>query len=701
MEDQREDWYERLVEHLLADPRHGERWGRHWMDIWRYSDGWGLGAQHRNSQKHMWHFRDWLVESLNADIPYDTMVRLMLSADEIAPTDISALRATGFLARNWFLFNRNSWMEETVEHVGKGLLGLTMNCTKCHDHKYDPFAQNDFYRMRAVFEPYHVRMDILPGEVDVEKNGIPRVFDGRQDVPTYRFERGEESKPDKSRAIEPGAPLFFGKDALRIHPVPLPPEATEPERQPWVLEAHLTAAASALERAQNAVSREEKALEKAGAAEEAAPGEKTRAAREDAESALHLSRLALRVSESELESVRRRTDAIRAAWNPADPGALDAARRGVPAAERELNLAQAAHTVALKQAALRKATPEKKNAAEKELKTAETALQKARTAAPAETGPPATFRPLPGAKWVPTRFLSSGKDDPEVPFPKTSSGRRKAFAEWVSDPQNPLPARVAANHLWGRHFGFYIAATPFDLGRAGSPPTHPELLDWLAAELVEHGWSLKHIHRILVTSATYRMSSSTRGRETELSKDPDNTRIWRRLPVRLEAEAIRDALLTLSGEIDWSRGGPPIPANAQANSKRRSLYFYHSNNERNLFLTTFDGPMVRECYRREQSIVPQQALALINGALSAEASKKIATLVFVPLSKSGTPSSVEFVKAAFRHVLGMQPTPAEAEASVLALEAWKTASTGPDPETAARAQLVWVLLNHNDFITLR
>ena len=135
------EWYEQTVKRLLDDPRHGERWARHWMDIWRYSDWWGLGDQLRNSQKHIWHWRDWIVESLNADTPYDEMVRLMLAADEIYPNDLGKLRATGYLARNYFLFNRDQWMDETVEHVSKGFLGLTMNCAKCHDHKFDPIPR--------------------------------------------------------------------------------------------------------------------------------------------------------------------------------------------------------------------------------------------------------------------------------------------------------------------------------------------------------------------------------------------------------------------------------------------------------------------------------------------------------------------------------------------------------------------------------
>ena len=232
-------WYERTVSRLLDDPRHGERWARHWMDIWRYSDWWGFGEQPRNSQKHIWRWRDWIVESLNADVPYDDMVRLMLAADELYPNDLDKLQATGYLVRNYFLFNRNQWMEETVEQVSKGFLGLTVNCAKCHDHKYDPIQQDDFYRMRAFFEPYHVRIDVVPGEPDVTRAGIPRVFDGLLDAPTYLFVRGQERNPDKSTPIAPGVPEFFDFETLRVEPVSLPAQSREPERRPWVFDAHL------------------------------------------------------------------------------------------------------------------------------------------------------------------------------------------------------------------------------------------------------------------------------------------------------------------------------------------------------------------------------------------------------------------------------------------------------------------------------
>ncbi|HRX82145.1 MAG TPA: DUF1549 domain-containing protein, partial [Pirellulaceae bacterium] len=162
LDDTRDDAYERVVSELLESPHYGERWGRHWMDVWRYSDWFGLGAQLRYSQKHIWHWRDWIIESLNEDKGYDRMIEEMLAGDEIAPTDRDTLRATGFLARNYFLFNRTTWLDNTIEHTSQAFLGLTLNCAKCHDHKYDPISQVDYYRMRAIFEPHQVRLDAVP-----------------------------------------------------------------------------------------------------------------------------------------------------------------------------------------------------------------------------------------------------------------------------------------------------------------------------------------------------------------------------------------------------------------------------------------------------------------------------------------------------------------------------------------------------------
>ena len=729
------DWYERVVKRLLDDPRHGERWARHWMDIWRYSDWWGLGDQLRNSQKHIWHWRDWIVESLNADTPYDELIRLMLAADESHPTDLQKLRATGFLARNWFLFNRHNWMDETVEHVSKGFLGLTVNCAKCHDHKYDPIAHTDYYKLRAFFEPYHVRLDVLPGEADLVRDGLPRAYDGLLDTPTYRFVRGDENQPDKSAVIAPGVPELLAFKALNIQPVALPPEAWQPERRPWILESHLTTARKKIETSEAAVvkAKENLAAAKKRAAEitaskpardevlelvEGAPAKTSTTAPKpatpaaakapdaDAQGELSVAELALAVAQAELASLEHRIAALRAAWartdagtNATNPVLADAEREKVKTAvqsEREVTVVKARHTIADAELRLARAAKEKKAAVEKELKTARESLDKTTKSVTAPIAATEKVTPISGAKWTPTRFYNSGKDDPTVEFGPQSSGRRTALAGWITDPRNPLTARVAANHLWARHLGTPLVPTVFDFGRKNPPPTHPELLDWLASELVESGWSMKHLHRLIVTSAAYRMSSSQAAGEASAAKDPDNLRWWRRTPVRLEAQVVRDSILSLAGELDATMGGPSVPTASQADSKRRSLYFFHSNNERNLFLTTFDEASVKECYRREQSIVPQQALALANSRLVQDAAGLIAARLTAEVAANDDPA---FVRQAFRTVLGTAPRDAEMAACLATLEAWRKLPQAT--AAAARAQLVWALFNHNDFVTLR
>jgi hypothetical protein len=732
MQDRSDRWYEETVQRLLDDPRYGERWARHWMDIWRYSDWWGLGDQLRNSQKHIWHWRDWIIESLNADLPYDEMLRLMLAADELHPNDLDKLRATGFLARNWFLFNRHQWLEETVEHVSKGFLGLTINCAKCHDHKYDPIRQADFYRMRAFFEPYHVRLDVVPGEADLAKDGIPRAFDGQLDTPTYRFVRGQESQPDKSAVITPGVPALLAFKELNIQPVPLPVEAYQPERRAWVLEAHLAAARQELETATATIPKMKQALasalrQEADLLASGDPGtasastqataspllsrDNARMAVEDARGALSVAESALGFAKADLVSIKYRVEATHASWTKADgkkddPALAAAEREKITAAvkaEREALAAKARLALVETERRLVKAAEDKKQPIEKEIKMTRETLEKAIKTAGAPVKPDETYTQLVGAKWTPTRFLNSTADDPTVKFVPQSSGRRKALAEWITDRRNPLTARVAANHIWTRHFGTPLVPTVFEFGRKGTPPANPELLDWLAAELMESGWSMKHLHRLIVTSSAYRMSSSLAGGELNAAKDPDNVYLWRRIPIPLEAEAVRDSILSLGGTLDLTMGGPPVPLAEQEASKRRSLYFFHSNNERNLFLTTFDEAAVKECYRRDTSIVPQQALALTNSKLVLDAAGSIAArLSHADPPDQSQPEDAAFIRRAFLAVLGIAAGDAEVAASRKALESWrKHEPQSSGQPAAARAHLIWALLNHNDFVTLR
>ncbi len=516
--DQSPLYYQRTVQRLIDDPRHGQRWARHWMDVWRYSDWWGLGDQLRNSQQHIWHWRDWIVQSLNEDSPYDEMVRLMLAADELHPGDLDKLPATGFLARNFFLFNRAQWMDETVEHVSKGFLALTMNCTRCHDHKYDPIEQTDYYRMRAFFEPYHVRMDMLPGQSDLNRDGIPRAFDGLPAEPTYLYIRGDEKNPDKSTVIAPGVPALLAFKELSIEPVTLPEQAWRPAQQPWVLDAYIAAAEEKLKAAETG-------------RKQAAGGDPIATAEQS------VSQANVDLAVAELTSVQRRAEAMRASWTQiVDPDLL-ARNKAAVRAERQVAVARAQYDVAVAQLELLRASAEHKEGADKKLQTARQSLDQAIAKAEAEVEPTDTFTPLVGARWTPTRFRDSGKDDPTVPFVAVSTGRRSALADWITDRRNPLTARVAANQIWMRHMGAPLVPTVFDFGRNGTPPANQDLLDYLAAELIDHGWSMKHLHRIIVTSAAYRMGSSLADADAEqqsqhrsrkpslVAKDADPNRI--------------------------------------------------------------------------------------------------------------------------------------------------------------------------------
>ena len=210
-------------------------WARHWMDVWRYSDWYGYKEQIRNSAKHIWRWRDWIVESLNADKGYDRMATEMLAGDELAPGDPDTLRATGFLVRNWFLYNRDVWLESTVEHTAKAFLGATMNCCKCHDHKFDPISQAEYFHFRAIFEPHDVYTDRVPGETDVAKDGLARICDLKPDAPTYLFERGDAASPNKEQSLGPGTPECFGGE-MKIKSVNLPTMAFYPALQQFAID---------------------------------------------------------------------------------------------------------------------------------------------------------------------------------------------------------------------------------------------------------------------------------------------------------------------------------------------------------------------------------------------------------------------------------------------------------------------------------
>ena len=623
----------RMVDQLLGTPQYGERWARHFMDIWRYCDWYGLGMQLRHSQKHLWHWRDWIVESLNADKGYDQMIVQMLAADELAPEDRDNLRATGFLARSYYLFNRTTWLDETIEHTCRAFLGLTMQCVKCHDHKYDPIEQTDYYRMRAVFEPLHVRLDPWKGEADFEKNGLPRVYDLHLDQPTYRHVRGDEKNEDKSRALMPGVPRVLEFAAFEPRAVKLPASSVRPLLLPFVLKDHLSAADQQLAQAQ-----------KSGDA-----------------GAVKLAGLRLAMIQAVYAADLAKGDkAI------AQAAALAEARYAEAQAEGDLAKAEA--------------TPNAKDA-EKKIKAAREALEKARAkvAAPGDgyNSLPASFKAQEGPE-------ENGNAKVQT-YPETSTGRRLALARWIADKRNPLTARVLVNHVWARHFGVPLVADVGDFGRRATAPLHQDVLDSLTTGFMENGWSMKWLHRTMVLSELYRRSSSNAGADPQtLAADPDNHFFWRMNPRRMESQLVRDSLLHLSGRLDLTLGGPSLdPAKAET-SPRRSLYFIQNADVEHRFLAVFDNSNVLECYRRNESVVPQQALALTNSGLSRDCANALAA----SLAKLDAPA---FIDQSFFAILGRLPLEVERQTSLEGFRALKE----------ERSLFLLALINHNDFVTLR
>src|SRR5882724_3261167 len=283
-------------------------------------------------------------------------------------------------------------------------------------------------------------------------------------------------------------------------------------------------------------------------------------------------------------------------------------------------------------------------------------------------------------------------------YPDQTSGRRTAFAKWLTDPANPLTARVAANHIWLRHFGAGIVPTPADFGRNGRPPTHPQLLDYLASELVAQKWQMKAIHRLIVTSATYRMASTLD--ESDAKIDPDNTYLWRAPSRRMEAELVRDNILYATGQLDPTMGGPEIDQNLGLVSKRRSIYFRIAPEKEVEFLKLFDSANPNECYERRPSVVPQQALAMSNSELIINHSRTLAG----ELSKQAGADDGKFIDLAFVQILSRPATAEEISLCLRALANHPT--TNPVGSASAdairhRQNLVLVLFNHNDFVTIR
>ncbi len=706
--------YEQVVERLLASPEYGQRWGRHWMDIWRYSDwaGWTGGGQIRDSQPHIWRWRDWIIESLNSDRPYDAMVRAMLAADEMTPDESDDLRATGYLVRNYKMLSRETWMQDTVEHTCKAFLAITMNCARCHDHMYDPISQAEYYQFRAIFEPHNVRADAVANQADVKLDGLARAYDAEPSAATYLFVKGDDRNPDKDHAIAAGVPSILG-EKLFVSSVNLPVNAFYPGMQPLVRRQVTEAAQKSLDKARLDFANAETAAADASkvVASENATDEQ-RANYELAKQRLAVTQFAASAVADQLKSLQARIAADDLKYTQAGPNTeyenaaknaaiieRQAQLNSLELASRQSDLAVAEADSKLKtnpeDAGLKKSVADAKQKQEQAAKAFEEAKKKS-------TDVTAAYTPLSPV------------------YPQQSTGRRSALAAWLTSRDNPLTARVAVNHIWNRHFGRGLVPSVFDFGQNGKPPTHPALLDWLAAELMEptqdndttghsvEPWSMKHIHRLIVTSSVYRLSTQIDAER--LAKDPDNEYLMRAPTKRMEAEIVRDSVLYIAGNLDLGMGGPDIDFDLGFQVPRRSLYFRHAAEKEMTFLKIFDAAAVTECYQRKSSVMPQQALAMINSELTITQARRLVRFW------KGEPleDAAMFARAMFEHILSRPATSDEVTSCVQFLSDCATrpatvefatklddlSKPSADPTTRAREQLVHVLMNHHEFVSI-
>ncbi|MGO9916036.1 MAG: DUF1549 and DUF1553 domain-containing protein [Isosphaeraceae bacterium] len=606
--------FDNAVDRLLASPQYGVRWAQHWLDLARYADT--DGFEFDQARPNAWRYRDWVVDALNRDLPYDQFVRLQLAGDEIAPDDPSAFVATGFnrcypdmVDLNDQGLRRQNALNDITETTGLVFLGLTIGCARCHDHKSDPISQADFYRLEAFFSPARFRDDYPLARAPERRAYEREVTAWRSQVAQIQASILRIEKPIRGK-LAPGLPMGALDQAVAAYNKP------DAERSP----AEVTIVYELLKRDGRIKANDWPGLLEAGAAAEHAR--------------LHATLVQLRRAAPPVPPTARGIDE---AGDRAPPTYL---------------------------------------------------LKRGEFAAKGPVVEPAFPAVLAAASPV------------IVPLAE-STGRRKALAEWLTCGRHALTPRVVVNRLWQGHFGRGLVDTPSDFGRMGGEPTHPELLDWLANELIDRGWSLKALHRLIVTSSTYRQSSKPAGAPT---LDPENHWLSHQNRRRLDGEAIRDALLSACGQLNPALGGPgvfpPLPAEltrlsskgaiwpvspSAGDQNRRSLYIFVRRNLRYPFFEAFDRPDTNaSCPRRPVTTTAPQALSLLNSRLSVESAGALATKVRLEES-AGFDAMVD---RAYRLALGRRPDQAERR---LARE---FLSSG----TVSFAEFCLALFNLNEFV---
>ncbi len=799
--------YERLIDRLLASPHYGERWGRHWLDLARFAESHGF--EHDYDRPSAYHYRDFVIKALNDDLPYDTFVKWQIAGDEFEPDNALALMATGFLAagvhntqitKNQVEKERYDELDDMAATLGTAVLGLTVGCARCHDHKFDPIPTRDYYRLIANFTTTvrsEVELDLQPEAYAKEKTAFdaahaPLVealdrhervesaarldewlknqehnttaatwlvldtFDAHaQSRATFKrldddslLVEGPNADADtytihartnrsgitavwvealaheslKSRGPGRAENGNFALSDFKLHVRPLEGEA-EPVAVSLVnpratFEQNGLSVAAAID----GDAKTAWAIDPKFGADHAAVFEVETpiGTAEGAQLTFTLTfennknhgigRLRLSITTAPPPAA---LDGIGEPQAATELAGILAASGGVPNDAQKDSLRYWHRRLDPRWRELRRAVDEH----------ARTAPQpKLTKVLVASEGLPAIRLHTQGEDFFPvTYFLQRG--DPQrkqeaaapgflqvllrtpaaeshwqsaPPAGSRTSFRRRALAEWITDTQDgagALAARVIANRLWQHHFGRGIVGTPSDFGTQGQRPTHPELLDWLAAELIRGGWRLKPLHRLIMTSGVYMQDGAYDAERAAL--DRDNLLLWRRQPHRLEAEVIRDALLSVSGQLDTTMFGPGTLDN---NHRRRSLYFTMKRSQLVPMMVLFDGPdALQGIAARSATTIAPQALSLMNNSLVRQCAERMAARI----GKDAQADSRALVRAAYLLALSRPPSDDELAESLAFID--QQARSYADAEASLASARAWadfcqVLMGSTEFV---
>ncbi len=794
------DAFERAIDHLLASPHYGERWGRHWLDLARFAESHGF--EHDYDRPTAYHYRDFVIEALNRDLPYDTFVQWQIAGDELAPSDNLALKATGFLAAgvhstqitaNQVEKERYDELDDIVNTIGTSMLGLTIGCARCHDHKFDPIPQKDYYRLLSTFTTtvrteYDLKID-PEGDAKAlaayEREHAPLVaalqkFEAEQ-LPA-RFEEWEKTRPESPgqpawvvldlaetrsqggaafKKQDDGSYLASGKNVdfdtyrfvahvdlkgitgLKIEALADPSMVKGGPGRAANGNFDLTQVTVTAGSRDGKSAAETIVLQNPKATFEQ-PGLPIAAAIDDnpksgwaVDPQFGKNHAAVFEFGRDISFEGGTTLTITLVFNGNNMHNIGRPRLSVTTAPRPvgldgnptpLNIAQALKTPrserkADQTAALltwyRAIDPEwqklNKAVGDHAAKAPKPSVVKALISS---EGLPAVRLHTQGGDFLEkTHFLKRGDPNQKleeateaflsvlttapdaekhwiVPPPQgwRTSYRRRALANWITDVDygaGNLLARVIVNRLWQHHLGRGIISTPSDFGAQGEKPTHPELVDWLASELIRNGWKLKPLHKLIMLSAVYQEAAELD--TNKLKADHDNKLFWHYSRQRLEAEAIRDAMLAVSGLLDETPFGPGTLDEKQ---KRRSIYFTVKRSKLIPMMVLFDAPdALQGTGLRPSTTIAPQSLMLMNSPIVREWAEGFARRVEMK-AKGSVPDAV---KSAYLIALGREPTADELTDGTAFIEQQRETYPAKALQPAL-ADFCQVLLSLNEFV---